>query len=350
MSYALSGTSPSGLRVDPVTVRRRCLCRGFTLIELLVVIAIIAILIALLLPAVQAAREAARRTQCANHLHQLGLAVHTYHDAHRITPMSNDYHPSSLWGGWDYNYGVHVRLLPYIDQSPLFNRIDFSQPLHSARNVFLLEVPLEVLRCPTDTGEEQRGFDPGDMSPAYNASFTVAYTNYVGCAGPRYYLPGSTFVPLPQKKYYQGIFLEHNSDIRFRDVTDGLSSTILFGERSRGVYPDSDRKWWGWWASGYGGDSMFVTMHPINIGIRIKVLGSDYDYMRMMGSASSLHPGGAQFCLADGSVRFISENIDSWNMDDAEIQQLWDSNTTVSRPKLYQWLSTRNGGEVIGEF
>ena len=80
------------------------------------------------------------------------------------------------------------------------------------------------------------------------------------------------------------------------------------------------------------------------------MLSSNYDLLRMMGCASSLHPGGAQFCMADGSVRFISENINSWNLDDAEIQSLWDTNTVVSQSKLYQWLSTRSGNEVLGEF
>jgi prepilin-type N-terminal cleavage/methylation domain-containing protein/prepilin-type processing-associated H-X9-DG protein len=354
MSYVLSGTSPSGLRADPSresgTDRRRRVRCGFTLIELLVVIAIIAILIALLLPAVQAAREAARRTQCANHLHQLGLAVHNYHDSHRILPMGNDWKPTAAWGGWDFNASVHVRLLPYFEQAALQNRIDFNLPLFSPANMFAFEVPLEVVRCPSDTGIEQNRYDPGELSPAFDPGFTVAFSNYVGCVGPHWYPLNAAANPTPAKRFYQGVFWEDQSDVRFRDITDGMSSTLMFGERARGVYPTDEQPWWGWWASGYAGDTMFVTMHPINVSLRMKLLSSNYDYLRMMGCASSLHPGGAQFCMADGSVRFISESLDSWDLDDAGIQQLWDTNTVASRPKLYQWLSTRNGNEVLGEF
>ena len=124
----------------------------------------------------------------------------------------------------------------------------------------------------------------------------------------------------------------------------------MFSERARGVYPVDEQPWFGWWSSGYAGDTMFTTTHPINQGLRVKVLNSRYDYLRMMGCASSLHAGGAQFCMADGAVRFLSESLDSWDLGDAEIQQLWDTNSLVSRPKLYQWLSTRSGNEVLGEF
>lgn len=128
----ISDTGPSMARARP----------AFTLIELMVVIAIIAILIALLLPAVQAAREAARRTQCGNNLKQIGLSVHNYHDTYGVTPMGNDWKPSLAWGGWDYNASTHVRLLPYLEQSTIFNLIDFNESLYSARNVFIHEASL----------------------------------------------------------------------------------------------------------------------------------------------------------------------------------------------------------------
>lgn len=333
---------------------QRCAFRyrrsAFTLIELLVVIAIIAVLIALLLPAVQSAREAARRIECANHLHQLALAVHNYHDAHRALPMGNDWKPTLAWGGWDYNASIHVRLLPYLEQSPLQNRINFNLPLFSPANMFVHEASLKMVHCPSDTGPEQLRYDPGELSPAFDPGFTAAFTNYVGCIGTRWYLPGATVNPTPPRKYHDGLFWEDHSDIRFADITDGMSNTIMFSERARGVYPVDEQPWFGWWASGYAGDTMFVSTHPVNSGMRMKTLNSRYDYLRMMGCASSFHTAGAQFCMADGSVRFISENLDSWNLGDAEIQQLWDSNTLVSRPRLYQWLTTRNGNEVLGEF
>lgn len=340
----------------PAAQRTACNCRrwpnrpAFTVIELLVVIAVISVLVSLLLPAVQSAREAARRVQCANHLKQLGLAVHNYHDVHGILPMGNDWKPSPAWGGWDHNAGVHTRLLPYLEQAALYNLIDFNQPLISAANVWVFEVPLAILACPSDTGQSQFRFDAGELSPAYDDAFTVVFTNYVGCVGPTWYLRVSAFDPTPARDYHHGLFWEDHSDVRFRDITDGLSNTLMFGERARGVYPIDEHMWWGWWASGFGGDSLFTVMHPINVSLKVKVLSSNYDFVRMMGCASSLHPGGAQFCLADGSVRFVSENLESWNLADAEMQQLWDSGVSSSLPRLYQHLSTRSGGEVPGEF
>src|SRR5262245_2842669 len=173
MSTALREETPSRARIDKSRNSRfigRRSRSGFTLIELLVVIAIIAILVALLLPAVQTAREAARRIQCANHLHQLGLAVHNYHDTYRMLPMGNDWKPTQAWGGWAFNASVHVRLLPYLDQAPLQQRIDFNLPLFNPANIFIEEVPLAVVRCPSDTGNEQHRYDPGELSPEYDPS------------------------------------------------------------------------------------------------------------------------------------------------------------------------------------
>ncbi len=323
---------------------------AFTIIELMVAIAIISILVALLLPAVQAAREAARRTQCSNHLKQLGLATHNYHDVYNVTPMGNDWKLSAAWGGWDYNASVHIRLLPHIDQSTIFNLIDFNEPILSTRNVFVLEPSLPVLHCPTDFAPEQERFDPGDLDDAWSGAFTVGYTNYVGCVGPTWY-PDWTLYGFPGKQFYRGMFWEDQSDVRFADARDGLSNTLLFGERARGIYPDDERKWWGWWTSGWGGDTMFTATHPINTALKLTVLRNDQDLVRMFGGASSLHQGGAFFCIADGSVRFISENTDSWDLSDAELDALWDTNATpISRPGVYQRLSTRDGGEVVGEF
>jgi prepilin-type N-terminal cleavage/methylation domain-containing protein len=126
--------------------------RGFTLIELLVVIAIIAILIALLLPAVQQAREAARRTQCKNNLKQIGLALHNYHDAHDCFPFG--------WGGTrpatgSPGYSAISQLLPFFDQAPLYNTINFSLPLTDPANDVPRRQELPILRCPSDFDNPQ---------------------------------------------------------------------------------------------------------------------------------------------------------------------------------------------------
>ena len=182
--------------------------RAFTLIELLVVIAIIAILIALLLPAVQAAREAARRAQCKNHLKQLALAMHNYHDAHARFPSG--YIVETGWG-WG------TMLLPYIDQRPLFETLGPSGKMDLATTTLLnrLRTPLAVFQCPSDPHPEWND----KSKPQVNAKKEIAVSNYIG-------IMGSTLSnPIGNGTLYQ------NSSIRMADIVDGTSNTLLFGER-----------------------------------------------------------------------------------------------------------------------
>src|SRR5262245_56195175 len=322
--------------------------RGFTLIELLVVIAVISVLAALLLPAVQSARESARRVQCASNLKQLGLAAHNYHGTWNCLPMGNDFKPMPAWGDWTDNASAHVRLLPYLEQANLFDRIDFQQSLYSAQNVFVFEPALEVLGCPSDTAERQSQIEAGYPSPVYDDAFIVGFTNYVGCVGTRWF-PSDSVPALPPDRIYDGLLFDLSS-VRFGQIIDGQSNSILFAERARAPYPPDDARYWGCWASGFGGDTLFVAFHPINSARRLTTLSTIYDLARMYGSVSSLHPGGAYVCLADGSVRFVSESIDSWDLTDAEIQQLWDTGANPLPPRLFQKLCTRSGREPVGGY
>src|SRR5581483_3510770 len=167
-------------RESPMSVRRR----GFTLIELLVVIAIIAILIGLIMPAVQQAREAARRTQCRNNLKQIGLALHNYHDAHRMFPpgyVDRNGNPNvtpdnDLGPGW----GWASFLLPQMDQVPVYSQINFSAGVGTGPNTAVSRLALTALQCPSDG--LQQAFD------VYDSSFSkpianVAHSNYLGCSG-----------------------------------------------------------------------------------------------------------------------------------------------------------------------
>jgi prepilin-type processing-associated H-X9-DG protein len=188
------------------------------------------------------------------------------------------------------------------------------------------------------------------LSPFYNGSATVAFTNYVGNGGTHYWYYNVPFNPQPPAAYYTGLWWEENGCVRFADVTDGLSNTLMFSERARGRYPSQEQPYWGWWVQGFGGDIGFITFHPINSANTVTVISTNADFTKMFGSAGSFHPGGANFCFADGSVRFLSETIDSWDLDDNDVTQLWFSNILTRQPKLYQWLSTRNRDEVLGEF
>ena len=189
--------------------------RGFTLIELLVVIAIIAVLIALLLPAVQAAREAARRMQCTNNMKQLGIATHNYHDVTGSIPWVQYFAP---WPDW----GSFPGMLPFLEQQPMFNAMNFNFGNNSARNAGQPNTTvgwstMSTLSCPSDV----------------DRVLTVyGHTNYGGNAGS---LGNAIYGSSP----FNGPFSGRGTPIGFRDITDGLSNTAGFGERVKGIGTDN---------------------------------------------------------------------------------------------------------------
>jgi len=270
--------------------------RGFTLVELLVVIAIIGILIALLLPAVQAAREAARRMECANNLKQLGLAMHSYHDTHKkLCPgfmMMNE--RREINGGWAWA----VFLMPFIEQSPLQDKLSVTkytldQVVADPDLLPMLQTELAVLKCPSSPLEPLREYLDGTGK-------MVSTANYTCCRGFFRY-SGKTHLDKPNN----GLFYAESAT-RFAAITDGLSNTIALGERT--VLPNdrTDPKKWPSWC-GPGGLTATA-------GIASTVSSSVYDKMNHptdMHLFSSHHPGGANFCFADGSVHFLSETIHS---------------------------------------
>lgn len=332
---------------------------GFTLIELLVVIAIIAILIALLLPAVQQAREAARRTQCRNNMHQLGLALHNYHDVFGIFPVGTglDHHTQGSvdycnnlggsaalwssqgcnpWTGGAWRKGSHLlKLMPYLDQAPLYNRVPWGIDVdawlfNTANNVRKHTVP--SLLCPSDT---------------ILVNVDRAHTNYMmsmgaqrmsdrgGWCGNVY--PGNVFGhgsighgSTSDPSRISGMFSRFCWAAKIRDVTDGTSQTIMMME-SR---PNCNDHLAGGW---FHGNSNFAaaTTAPINFLTCRNEPGyvpnscNDWSNWQTSMGAKSRHEGGAFFLLADGSVHFISETIDYMT---------------------YQRLGDRYDGEPIGEF
>ena len=255
--------------------------RGFTLIELLVVIAIIAVLIALLLPAVQQAREAARRTQCRNNMHQVALALHNYHDTHGCFP------PGRVdTGSYCMNHSWLTLILPFVDETALYNAYNFSLQCapHSycssstgAANTTVTQSTLMQYCCPSDQAPVIYG--------------NVRGSNTVGNFGTNQ--NEGTFNPGKGK----GLFWLC-STVRIRDIRDGTSQTFAGGERAYGL---GDGPGWG---GGFFGAMEGETYMPMNPFDMANVNAS------RQRSFASRHEGGSFFFFADGAVRFLSENID----------------------------------------
>lgn len=253
---------------------------GFTLVELLVVIAVIGVLVALLLPAVQAARGAARRAQCTNHLKQLALAMHNYHDVHRTLPMGR--YVNGLPQGWAWG----AMVLPYVEHSALYERCDFRFSPSAPPNVDLLKTSLAVFRCPSEPGPQ---------------SETIVVQDSLGVSG-------TVTATLPYENY--ALNNEIQTHVRFAEVRDGLSNTILLGEMAVYVYdwPSFKIRCSTTWSSDLYGDSSsvdFCSFYPLVDCNRIDKPNGPVPF-----GASSYHPGGVQFALFDGSVHFVSETID----------------------------------------
>jgi len=290
-------------QTQPNPNRRGRRDRGFTLIELLVVIAIIAILISLLLPAVQQAREAARRTQCRNNLAQLGLAMHNYDMAYEMLPpgVVNPTGPiKTVPSG--YHMSWLVQLLPYVDQVSVYQHIDFTVGAYDPKNAKPRKVILPVFTCPS--------------FPMSGRVQNVAQTNYAG-------VHHDSETPIAADN--NGV-LFLNSSIRYSQITDGASNTLMIGEKSYNRFS------LGWMS---GTRSSLRNTGSINAEVVRQFLrrgrpgGPAAPGATVVGGFSSAHVGGALFALADGSVRFLSENTD---------------------PATFRNLGNRADGELPGEF
>jgi prepilin-type N-terminal cleavage/methylation domain-containing protein/prepilin-type processing-associated H-X9-DG protein len=293
--------------------------RGFTLIELLVVIAIIAILIALLLPAVQQAREAARRTQCRNALHQIGLALHNYESSHKLLPPGYVYKDGGA-GVLNANvlgYGWLTMLLPYVEQSNLYNELNFDIPVWDAANTTPREKHVSIYICPSDPESSDLYVEMGSSAERY------AMACYVGSFG-----PGDMDANQEDRR---GMF-SRNSTTRFRDISDGLSQSFAAGERVNGPFRGSNTH------------GVHFTYETTWVGAvrEITEPTDDHGHMVMFQSThtpnsaesddrdvSAPHDGGAHFLLGDGSVRFLTASINL---------------------QVYQNLSQINDGNAIGEY
>jgi len=339
--------------------------RGFTLIELLVVIAIIAVLIALLLPAVQQAREAARRTQCKNNLKQLGLGVLNYESDYGVFPM----------GDCTRNYGsgeipqasVHCYLMPYLEQANLYNELNFSAQINAASTAANKDAKVKIVsafHCPSDSNPM--------VNNVAGANILSESCNYMQCLGSTSTHAGvnltannpSTVQPETQ---LHGIFFR-NSSTRTRDITDGMSNTALIAEIKTGpngtssyqkipagdprdfsVATSSTVNWtgsdllfppsscenratnaWAYRGLQWYRALMVATYYnhtlPPNAPYRDCISSNLYQGHL---AARSYHNGGVNCSLADGSIRFVSNNVDA---------------------KVWSAVGTKANGEVVSDF
>jgi len=258
--------------------------RGFTLIELLVVIAIIAILIALLLPAVQQARESARRSQCKNNLKQFGLAIHNYLDTHKLFP------PGGINGASGQNKAnAWVMLLPFLEQSALYNQFNLSLDLENSANYGAKTTPVNLYFCPSFP----RSTRVVKSTPVNNGS-DGARSDYALNHGSRH-------ANSADPANWDGIS-NMNSSIGLQHVTDGASNVFLGGEKrttqTANIDWNPDGPYWRW--GGYGGR---LTIAVMNQDMAPKFTDNNANF-------GSSHVGGSQFILCDGAVKFVSENID----------------------------------------
>ncbi|WP_339730539.1 DUF1559 domain-containing protein [uncultured Gimesia sp.] len=336
-----------------ISKRRSLPHRGFTLIELLVVIAIIAILIALLLPAVQQAREAARRSSCKNNLKQLGLALHNYHSTFKVLPPAyvRDPNVGDDEGHWTWS----AFLSPHIDLATVYNAFNVGDTPASyafGANIQAMQQTYTVFRCPSDSGPEKHtdaGYtiDYFDGGGARTSNVGVSVTNYVVSNNNAYHRANQASNYLDGTTGGTGAFWG-NSSCRFRDISDGLSNTILAGERA---YQIPGNK--------MSAAMLFAVRDNVGLGPTcanctgntaanqglLSITGTTHFGInpastsdQANGAYSSRHTGGAQFLMGDGAVRFISENIDT-NVTNGGIVD-----STLER------LSSIQDGEVIGEF
>ncbi len=335
--------------------------RAFTLIELLVVIAIIAVLIALLLPAVQAAREAARRAQCVNNLKQLGLAVHNYHQIQNTFPANLYLHPaySSATYNWN-NSSWLVFLLPQMEQQPLYNSVNFSimwgpnnigygnANALGQQNSTVRQTVINALICPSDpspttdtTNADEIGSqlaagtsyvgNLGDnclaCNPGANTVSLCAAQGFV-CRGSQLGDPSSITFP-PSAGTGSGIFWRECYGVPIASITDGTSNTMLAGEQIMKV-----TLWNAWVEANQSVGSTALPLNYLAPGVSIAGPGStviatgasDTGSWTNWYSFRSMHPGGGNFAMCDGSVKFLKNSI---NMS------------------TYQALSTRGQNEVI---
>lgn len=323
ISHRYTAARPFLVQNDWIQVRR-VNRSGFTLVELLVVIAIIGILIGMLLPAVQIVREAARRTGCLNNMRQVVLSTHNFESAHQVFPYATrDRLVGDDGDTWATGF---VQIMPFVERDDITSRWDPREGRESTidsdgdgfSNAMLTQIEIPTFRCPTmnsPSGQlaENRApcsylFSSGTQDVAL-----LHYAIYYGINEPRY--NGAIIPTRADPNDISSANFEANTGMR--SISDGTSNTFFLGETDFMPKGVPSTEYGGVWAYGYIGYAWGTTHHPFN---------KHDNRTTVYGAFRSEHPGGANFAMCDGSVRFVAESIDD---------------------HLYDGLATRAGGDVL---
>ncbi len=339
--------------------------RGFTLIELLVAIAIIGVLVGLLLPAVQSARESARRAQCANNLKQIGLAIHGYHDAVGALPpgryKATDPRcagPNPPCSSETYDKSFLVQILPWAEQTATYAAINHDLAILAPENTTFHAHAIGIYACPSDPAATVReGFDPHHtiFTPT---PFPAAFTSYGAGFG------AHDVLALPDNENGCDVSprtlaqadgpIGDIQPITLASIRDGLSQTIFVAEKATTWYEDlgpAVYRQYGWYFTNSPGDTLFTAFYPPNMPRKVSRAAGEAHTR----AAASLHPGGLNALLGDGSVRFVKETIDTWPYDrltgvplgaGLAADRSW---VRLPRRGIWQALATRAGGEVVAD-
>lgn len=336
--------------IDEPSMNRRT---AFTLIEMLVAISIVGILAALLLPALQSVRETSRRSQCQNHLRQIGSAVSHYLDtsiyypqARVITRDSRYLNDPDVWCSGVPDRSFLVVLLPYLEQRATYDAINHALSILGPEQSTAHAISIATFACPSDTvtGYARNAY-LARRSPKFDIRMDLpsiaVFSNYAACQATTYVTayeaPSAGCRVIAWNAMHANGTIGDLPNVTIASVTDGLSNTMIASEQAKSIarnlkqepYNDMS-EYFGPWFAGDVGDTMFTATYGPNHYLRARTQLAKL----WMWSASSLHPGGANVLMGDGSVRFVKESVDSSDLKKIE-------------HGVWQKLATRNGGETI---